>query len=82
MQAVKLKTGRTDLPSRLRLLCSCRTMGNGPKLPLLLVEEHSTEIFNAAGNNEMARTLTSKGRFVQMDMFGFTSYGIYLLTDL
>lgn len=57
-------------------------MGNGPKLPLLLVEEHSTEIFNAAGNNEMARTLTSKGRFVLMDMFGFTSYGIYLLTDL
>ena len=53
VQTVKLKTGQTEIrlpDSDFHTVVEQQT-GNGSKLPLLLVEAHSTAIFDAAKNN-------------------------------
>lgn len=68
MKAVIFKICWTHSPSGLRHLVIGENE-KGPELPLLLVKTHSLAIFNAAGTNETARILTSKGKCVLMYIF-------------
>ena len=66
MQTVKLKTGQSHLPDSDFCTAVEQETGHGPKVPLLLVKAHSTAVFDAAENNEMARTLTKE---ISMDVY-------------